>query len=84
MKLAVLVLGCMVVLSCQKKFDAPVPDVNNWEPFYSQNALPLTRTTFQAIEGVYDLTEAADFFGAQVLSQVMRLPIRIQPGMSLF
>jgi glycerophosphoryl diester phosphodiesterase len=67
MKLPLIAVLSMMILSCQKKFDAPVPDWQNWEQFYSPNALPLTRTTFQAMEGVYDLTSATDFFGDQAV-----------------
>ena len=63
MKLVVLVLTVTIVWSCQKKFDAPVPDVSNWEAFYSTNALPLNKTTYGAIEGVYELTGATEVFG---------------------
>src|SRR5688572_28366172 len=67
MKLPLIAVLCVMVLSCQKNFDAPVPDTGSWEAFYSPNALPLSRTSFLAVEGVYDLTEASDVFGDQVV-----------------
>ncbi len=40
-----------------------MPDTSAWELFNSPEALPLNQTTRLAMEGVYNITNAADIFG---------------------
>ena len=56
-------LGLVVLLSCQKRYDAPIPDVKNWEPFYSSAAKPLSGIT---------LTEHLQQVGAHQLLDSLR------------
>jgi glycerophosphoryl diester phosphodiesterase len=57
---------CMIFFSCRKDYSAPVPDYTNWDAFNAANALPLPSPTHGAIEGVYNVSVAADKFGDQV------------------
>ena len=63
MRLFVILICSVIVLSCQKTFEAPVPDYRNWDLFNSPNALRLSRTTHQAMEGVYELSGPTGEFG---------------------
>src|SRR4051812_875281 len=66
MKCLIQIFFCLLLLSCKKDYDAPIPDVNNWEEFNAPNAVPLFKTANEAMEGVYDLTGPSAIFGDQV------------------
>ena len=53
----------LILISCKKEYQAPVPNVNSWDIFNSPEAHPLTYLTQSAMEGVYSLTKGGDIFG---------------------
>ncbi|MGN6401185.1 MAG: glycerophosphodiester phosphodiesterase [Flavisolibacter sp.] len=57
-----IVLSCLIFLSCKKDFEAPVPDTS-WDIFESSSAY-LNTYTRQGLEGVYDIQDGANTFGA--------------------
>ena len=67
MNLLLAICVCFLLLSCQKKYEAPIPDYKNWEAFNSPNATRLNRTTHQAFDGVYELSGPTGSFGDQVV-----------------
>jgi glycerophosphoryl diester phosphodiesterase len=58
-----ILLISFVLFSCQNKYEVIMPDTSTWDMFNSPAALPLPSTTKTAMEGVYNLTKAADNFG---------------------
>jgi glycerophosphoryl diester phosphodiesterase len=50
-------------LSCEKKYDAPVPDTR-WELFESPEAMPMNNTSRKAMNGVYDAVDGFGMFGS--------------------
>jgi glycerophosphoryl diester phosphodiesterase len=54
---------CILVFSCKKNYDAPVPDIK-WDLFISPNTTSLISNTRNKLEGVYSVTEATDVFGS--------------------
>lgn len=54
---------CILIFSCKKKYEAPVPDTR-WDLFNSSTATALTNNTRNKLEGVYSITEGIDVFGA--------------------
>lgn len=54
---------CILILSCKKNYEAPVPD-NKWNLFESAGATQLNNSTRNKMEGVYAVTDGADVFGA--------------------
>lgn len=53
---------CMLIFSCKKKYEAPVPDAR-WDLFSSSTATVLTHNTRNKLEGVYSITDGTDVFG---------------------
>ena len=53
----------LLLSSCVKKFEAPVPDTR-WQKFDSAVAMPLLYHTRQKMEGIYSIVEGAGEFGA--------------------
>ncbi|HTL10085.1 MAG TPA: glycerophosphodiester phosphodiesterase [Chitinophagaceae bacterium] len=60
------VLLLLFYSSCRKKYEAPVPDVNNWAMFEGAGKLSLSTTGRNALEGVYTMQEGAANFGDSV------------------
>jgi glycerophosphoryl diester phosphodiesterase len=58
-----LALLLILVLSCKKNYDAPVPG-SKWSLFESAGTAGLNNNTRNKIEGVYTISEGADVFGA--------------------
>src|SRR4051812_14517963 len=54
----------LLVFSCRKNYDAPVPDLS-WPIFDSPSAKPLPARTRNKLEGVYSITDGGDVFGGQ-------------------
>ena len=52
--------------SCKKVYEAPVPNLANWDLFNSSDAKALSHRSQSAMEGVYSLTNGQDAFGDQV------------------
>jgi glycerophosphoryl diester phosphodiesterase len=52
----------LTVYSCEKKYDAPVPDTT-WELFESADAIAMNNSSRNAMEGVYHTTEGIAEFG---------------------
>lgn len=53
----------MLLVSCVKKFEAPVPDLK-WSVFDAAPAAPLSFSTRQKMEGIYSITDGSDVFGS--------------------
>jgi len=62
-KLIVISLLCAVFLSCKKEYKVIMPDTSTWNLFNNAAALPLNKTTRDAMEGVYKVTNADNVFG---------------------
>ncbi|GEO08362.1 glycerophosphodiester phosphodiesterase [Segetibacter aerophilus] len=56
------VLLCILIFSCKKNYDAPVPDTK-WDLFNSPNGTSLNNNTRNKLEGVYSIADATDVFG---------------------
>ena len=53
----------IVFFSCRKEYKAPVPDTSGWNQFNTPGATALSNNTRTKLEGVYTITNGADFFG---------------------
>jgi glycerophosphoryl diester phosphodiesterase len=65
-KIVSIFLVAVSFLSCKKNYKVLVPDTSAWELFNTPAALPLNSNTTLAMEGVYNLTTAANDFGQLV------------------
>lgn len=54
--------ACLLLLSCKRELEAPVPELN-WAEFTSPQARPLAAAVFQKMEGIYTVEEGAEEFG---------------------
>jgi glycerophosphoryl diester phosphodiesterase len=66
MRRAITIFFCVLLWSCKKEYNAPIPDVNNWPEFNAPGAVPLAKTAVEGMEGIYDLTGPTAIFGDQV------------------
>src|SRR5436190_7990966 len=64
-KLNLILVSLILLASCRKTLDAPVPDTS-WALFNSSSAQRLTNQTRQSMQGVYNVLEGADKFGSLV------------------
>jgi glycerophosphoryl diester phosphodiesterase len=62
MKTVLILLLSFVWISCEKKYEVPVPDTH-WDLFESPSALPLSANSRQPMEGIYTITDGSDIFG---------------------
>lgn len=62
MKPFILITLLILVFSCKKKYEAPVPN-SKWDVFNSTAASPLRTNMRNKMEGVYQVAEGADVFG---------------------
>ncbi|HEX8357682.1 MAG TPA: glycerophosphodiester phosphodiesterase [Segetibacter sp.] len=56
------VIMFVLLLSCKKNYEAPVPETN-WDLFESSAAITLSNTTRSKIEGIYLINEGQNVFG---------------------
>ncbi len=56
----------LVVFSCRKDYQSPVPDYNNWDEFAAASRLLLSVQSRTAMEGVYSMKDANGTFGDSV------------------
>lgn len=65
MKKTIIILFLTAMLfSCKKTYEVIMPDVSQWDLFKTPGTTALSATTRNAMEGVYDITDGADMFGA--------------------
>lgn len=55
-------IAALFLLSCRKKYEAPVPNLD-WDLFNSSAAARLTNNTVKKMDGVYAISEGSDLFG---------------------
>lgn len=60
---SVIVSLFILIVSCKKNYDAPVPDTS-WDLFDSPAAASINNNTRVKLEGVYTVTQGADAFGS--------------------
>jgi glycerophosphoryl diester phosphodiesterase len=68
MKGIYLIVGCLLLLSCKRGFEAPVPDTN-WDLFNSAAAKPLPALTRNKLEGVYAIEQGNTDFGGSAAAR---------------
>jgi glycerophosphoryl diester phosphodiesterase len=61
-KHCLIAIFCVLVFSCKKKYDAPVP-ATQWDRFNVAEARELNASTRSKLEGVYSVADATDVFG---------------------
>ena len=63
-RLIMIILVALSMGSCNKNYEAPVPDYSGWDEFNNANTdSSLNMATRNAMEGVYTLGKANDDFG---------------------
>lgn len=58
-------MGLILLASCQKNYDAIIPDIS-WSAFNGADSIPLKQSTRKAMEGVYSVGEGSGDFGNQI------------------
>ncbi len=80
MKKKIIFILFITLLSCEKKFEAPVPD-QAWELFNAPGTSPLPGEKGQKLQGVYELTYGSEYFGGSV---VLKWVTTFEDGDSVF
>lgn len=62
MKSNLFIAASLLLLSCKKGYEAPVPNLD-WDLFTSAGAVRLTANTVKKMDGVYTITDGTSVFG---------------------
>jgi glycerophosphoryl diester phosphodiesterase len=68
MKGIYVIAGCLLLLSCRREFEAPVPDTT-WDLFNSATAKALPAFTRSKAEGVYAIEQGSTDFGGSAAAK---------------